>query len=640
MSVSPSIALSPVVLVLTLVPPTPNVQEPTATVAAEVHRRLSEVEEPVVVWVFFSDKGPGSDAVRDRAVQDLATRFPQRTLTRRGSKRTAQGLLDSRDLPVADVYVAAVEATGADVRVESRWLNAVSATVGASQVEAISCLPFVERVQLVNRGVLASVQTAGGCFGLGGGFYGAAKSQLELSTIPDLHAAGATGEGVVIGVLDTGFVTTHAAFNQPGHEIDVVAAYDFVNDDPNVGIEPGDDPDQHFHGTIVLGMMAAYLPDQLVGASYDASYILAKTEDVTSETQVEEDFYVAGLEFCELQGADVVTSSLGYIDWYQQSQLDGLTAVTTIAVNVATSNGVVCLTAAGNNFHDEDPSTSSLIAPADAFDVITCGAMEITGEVAFFSSDGPTADGRVKPEVIAMGDQVASVWPYDDSTLSCAGGTSLSTPIVTGAVACLLEANPTWDVATVRDQLFTTADYFGAPVPDPLFVYGYGILDAAAANQPPTGCGAVATATPRADLGSRNVPNSISASPPGALPTIGNAAFAVALDDPSGTCGLTPGSLTLLFVGSAPGALPIAGLGCSPGDPGELQVTFPSAPLILGSGVVWQGTGQPAVHAASIPANPSLCGTLVPVQGVFVDVAGPSSPGSLTWALDLVLGSE
>jgi hypothetical protein len=282
---------------------------------------------------------------------------------------------------------------------------------------------------------------------------------------------------VVIGVLDTGFRTTHEVFHTPGHELDVVASYDFVDDDPEVGPEAGDDPDQHFHGTFILGELAAYEPGVLVGAAYDAAYILAKTEDTTQEVPAEEDLYVAGLEFIELNGGDVATSSLGYLDWYQQSDLDGHTAVTTQAVNIATANGLHCCTAAGNQGHDLDPATSHLMAPGDALLGLTCGAVEPTQEYASFTSDGPTADGRVKPEVLTMGTQVKSVWPYDDVQIAEAAGTSTATPMLAAIVACLVDAHPEWGVATMRERVIKSASYLGSPLPDPAFVYGWGIVD-------------------------------------------------------------------------------------------------------------------------------------------------------------------
>lgn len=457
-----------------------------ARVHTDVARLLADTGAPVKVWVFLADREFASAAAERAAIDAALAAMPVRTLERRSARRTASGLADVHDLPVTPAHVDAVRALGLEVHVESRWLNAVSATVDAERLDELAALPFVREVRLVNRSTpLVWSSAAGGCFGSGSGFYGNAFSQTTLNAIDQLHALGYTGQGVVIGVLDTGFVTTHDAFNEPGHVLQVVASWDFVDDDANVGIDPGDDPNQHDHGTTILGTLAAYDPNTLVGAAYDASYILCKTEDTTDETPAEEDFYVAGLEFAELNGADVITSSLGYDDWYTQADLDGLTAVTTIAVNAATANGVHCCTAAGNNTHDDDPQTSRLIAPADAFDVITVGAAEITGETAWFSSDGPTADGRVKPEILAMGDQTASVAPWDDVSISCSSGTSLSTPIVAGVVACLVEAHPDWGVATMRRQLIDSGSYFGDPLPDPERVYGWGLLDALAAHTNP-----------------------------------------------------------------------------------------------------------------------------------------------------------
>jgi hypothetical protein len=299
-----------------------------------------------------------------------------------------------------------------------------------------------------------------------------------------LHDEGFSGENVIIGVLDTGFKRSHAAFNNPDRPLNVVAEWDFVNDDPHASPEPGDPATQHHHGTMVLGVLGAYMPGSLVGGSYEASFILCKTEDVTDEHPAEEDNYVAGLEFVEAHGGDLVTASLGYIDWYTQKDLDGLTAVTTIAVNAATSRGVHCCNAAGNSGHDSDPATSRLLAPADAFKAITCGAVKSSGGTATFSADGPTADGRVKPEVLARGQDTRTISPTSDSAYTSGNGTSLSTPVVAGAVACLIQARPHWTVDQMRTALFETADYFAAQgTHDPAFVRGFGIIDAFAAYE-------------------------------------------------------------------------------------------------------------------------------------------------------------
>lgn len=419
-------------------------------------------------WVSFVERtaqhaGEGSLAVTKRAIE-------RRGLRARGA------VIDERDLHVDPSFVAALRALGANVRTESRWLHAVSIEAPPATLEVIASLPFVREIRPV-RGGRRDELVAVPADATGDSAYGAALPQLSQIELLPLHARGFRGAGVVIGVLDTGFSRIHEAFQHPERPLEVIAEWDFINQDGDTAIEKGDDPNQHRHGTWILGTMAAYLPGELLGAAYDASYILAKTEDVTSETPIEEDFYVAGLEWIEALGADVATSSLGYIDWYLPEDLDGATAVTTIAVNIATAKGLICVTAAGNGGHDDDPATWRIIAPADAFDVISCGAVRDDGSIAGFSADGPTADGRVKPEVLARGVGTATVHSIDPSGLAGVSGTSLSTPLVAGAVACILEARPELDAIALRTLLFASATEAAAG-PDPLFVRGYGIVQA------------------------------------------------------------------------------------------------------------------------------------------------------------------
>jgi subtilisin family serine protease len=434
------------------------------------------------VWVVFADKGYSDTAAEVRAVEALAATAPAKQVQRRTLRRTAPGLFDERDLPVATGYRAAVEAVGGVIRHESRWLNAVSVVApNTATIERLRGIPGVVRVEPVRGGRVARPEERpyeSGPFEARD-YYGAASEQLHQISIPPLHSAGMSGRGVIIGVLDTGFVTTHRAFNEPGRPLDIVAAWDFVDNDANVGIEPNDHPDQHRHGTWILGCISAGWPDVIVGGAPDAAVVLCKTENYASETPVEEDAYVAGLEFAEFHGADVVTSSLGYIDWYTQADLDGATAVTTIAVNLATANGMVCVTAAGNEGNDSNPTTSRLIAPADALQVITCGAVDANAVTAGFSSDGPTADGRVKPEIMARGVNTRTVSSRNNDGIGEVSGTSLSTPLVAAAVACIVQAHPCWSVDRIRGALFATASGGGAA--DPMFVRGYGIINAAAA---------------------------------------------------------------------------------------------------------------------------------------------------------------
>ncbi len=454
-------------------------------------RRLEEAGEGerVKAWVLFVDKGIASQQAFRASLRELSTRYNARAIERRRQRRTLPGSFDVHDLPVPDRYVNAVAATGVDLRVISRWVNGVSVMGTTEQFEQIAELPFVKVIQPVRRGHkiypenLPEEQPDHGASdtgqAAGGTFYGESEEQLAQMNLIGVHDAGFTAAGVIIGILDTGFQRTHEAFNDPTHPVDVIAEYDFVDNDPDTSIEPGDPSGQHSHGTAILGTLGAYKPGQLVGAAYDASFILCKTEDITAEYPAEEDNYVAGLEFIEANGGDVVTSSLGYINWYSQDDLDGLTAVTTIAVNIATGNGVHCCNAAGNSGHDTNPTTSRLIAPSDALEVIACGAVRSTGVIASFSSDGPSADGRVKPELLARGVDTRTVSSYNDTGYTGANGTSLSTPLVAGAVACLAQARPEWTVDQMRSHLFQAADYYVANGTfDPLYIQGYGILNA------------------------------------------------------------------------------------------------------------------------------------------------------------------
>jgi hypothetical protein len=466
---------------------------PEVKIHRSVDRLLAEREGPVHVWVFFEDKGPIDIA---RALGDLERTYDPRAIRRRRLRRTAPGLFDERDLPVHQGYVDAVTAGGAALRARSRWVNGVSVLATRAQVRAIATLPFVSRIQPVRKIGPAPAPDrpadvkppAGGTAAGAGGFYGLSEEQLAQINVIALHQQGFTGQGMLIGALDTGFSITHDAFNFTGHPLQVVAAWDFLDDDPNVGIDPGDHPEQHHHGTQVLGTMGAYNPGTLVGSAYDAGYILAKVEDVEGEYPAEEYMFVEGLEFIEARGGDVATSSVVLYDYYAQDQLDGLTSVMTIGMNTATANGVHCLQGAGNQGHDSDPETSSLLPPSDGFQVIAVGSVDNTGASAWFTSDGPTADGRVKPEVLARGVLSQTVHPDIDNAYQGVNGASFATPTTAGAVACVVQAHPDWTVDQMRWALIHTADYYIAHGTfDPLYIRGYGIVDAlaAAGNTPP-----------------------------------------------------------------------------------------------------------------------------------------------------------
>ena len=428
-------------------------------------------------WVFFADKGCEQE-VRAQ-LEELERTYNTRAVQRRQLRRSAEGLFDERDAPVPARYLEAMGATGARIDTVSRWLNAASAHMTEEQAAEIRLKPFVAAVEPVRVRRSAPpppVREEGGAGPAA--FYGLAQAQVTQLRLHELHALGLTGRGMVIGVLDTGFKRTHAAFNHPEHTVRVLAEYDFVMGDGNTAPEPGDPVNQHEHGTYILGTLAAYLPEQLVGAAYEAEFILAKVEDVVSEYPAEEDWYVAGLEFIEANGGDIATSSLTAY-WYTFDQMDGVTSVMARGINTATENGLICFQGAGNFGHDADPTTNHLVTPGDAFEVITVGAVQANGAIASFSSDGPTTDGRLKPEVLARGQSTWTVSPTNDTGFVAPSGTSMSTPLAAGAGACILQAHPGLTVRSMRRVLFATAtDFVANGVPDPLSIRGYGIIDA------------------------------------------------------------------------------------------------------------------------------------------------------------------
>ncbi|MCX5801792.1 MAG: S8 family serine peptidase [Candidatus Eisenbacteria bacterium] len=441
----------------------------------------------VTLWVFLKDKGPSSGTAQ--AVSELAKRFSPRALARRAKVRSGL-LVDSRDLPVSAGYVQSLRDLGFQVRATSKWLNAVSVKCKTGDRGFLLGLPFVKKVQRVasfpKREIpfepipamptgtdLSGRSTTGGPIQSSTApgdtsFYGPTWKQLDLIQVPALHQEGFTGEGMFIGVLDTGFNLLHQALKNAT----VVAQWDFINWDSVTANEPGQDSsDQHNHGTMILGIIGGNKPGVYMGAAYGAEFALAKTEYEPSETPVEEDYWVAGLEWLDSLGVDLVTSSLGYIDWYAYSDMDGNTAVTTVAADMAVANGLSIFSANGNGGLTSYPY---MIAPADGDSVMSIGAVDSLGVLWPQSSRGPTYDGRIKPEIVTQGKSVWCVNPNDSTGYGRANGTSCATPLAAGACALVLEKNPTWDPITLREAVRSTAT--NASSPDTAI--GWGILQA------------------------------------------------------------------------------------------------------------------------------------------------------------------
>jgi len=416
------------------------------------------------VWVFFRDRGaiarPGP--ARDRALSLASERVTPRAIARRAT-RGAPGL-DDRDLDPDPAYVAAVVARGGSIRIASTWLNAVSLEAPAESLARIAALPFVAQVRPVGMAAedqqtadtLADLQDSGPSF-----------LQIEMLHVPEVHAMGDHGEGVVIAVLDSGFQLDHQSLGQ----LEVRGQRDFVNGDGDTSYDPRTDlPSQPSHGTAVLSVLAGYLPGTLIGPAYRSEFLLAKTERVGSELPVEEDYWCAGVEWAEAEGADILTSSLTYHLWYHWRDLDGRTSPSTRAANLAFERGLLIVNAIGN----EGPREGSIGAPADAPGAISVGAVNGIGNVTTFSSVGPTYDRRMKPDVVALGSAVWSAQARTWDRYAPVSGTSFAAPLVAGCAALVLSRHPDWGPEAVRDALTMSASRADRPDNQ----YGWGIVNA------------------------------------------------------------------------------------------------------------------------------------------------------------------
>lgn len=439
--------------------------------------------ENLVAWIYFRDKGPG----KLQKIEEAKVTLNIRSLNRR-LRHGFEGLVDEYDLPVYQPYVDMIEQYVHRVRHTSRWLNAVSVEAARQSLELISRFGFVRKVDealvCTFRDPVTEPKTEKGpgpipATALAGPLafdYGMSFSQVNQLNVPALHNMGYSGQGVLICMLDDGF-------NNLGHEaldhLDILATWDFVNGDSQVFDEEGQMGNGD-HGTNTLGTIAGYEPGELVGPAFGASFILGKTENSEYERHIEEDHWIAGAEWADTMGADIISSSLGYRDQFSQGEgdyswqdMDGNTTVVAKGANIAASRGILIVNSAGNERRSQS-GRNTLVSPSDSDHVLAAGAVNAQGNRANFSSIGPTADGRIKPDLMAMGDSVYSASPNGPAAYELVDGTSFACPLVAGVAALILEINPSWTNQDVMTALKATASKSESP--DNL--NGWGIVDA------------------------------------------------------------------------------------------------------------------------------------------------------------------
>lgn len=405
----------------------------------------------------------------------------QKALTRRSREFVAP---DSLDLPVSQKYVEAVNEKSEYILYSSNWLNATVLVTDTVRMKELEALSFVDRVELVARGFESNLngRIRDEIYSSEANKFSPPTSenarilatdeevydfQNSLIGIDKMHEEDFTGKGVTIAVFDAGF---------PGSEIasplihlqtngQIVGTKDFVR--PwNTDIYS-----QNQHGTNVLSLIASNEPGKMISGAPDATYILAITEEVSTEYNVEEYNWVRAAEFADSLGTDIISSSLGYFDFddpsmnYTLEDLDGETTVIARGASIAASKGILVVNSAGNS----GPGESTLSSPADAKGILTIGSVNNELVVSGFSSRGPTADGRIKPDLTAFGQSPALI--RSTGEVGFANGTSFSAPQIAALAAGLWETKPEW----TKDELIENLVNSGSQAESPDNELGYGI---------------------------------------------------------------------------------------------------------------------------------------------------------------------
>ncbi|MBA6152748.1 S8 family serine peptidase [Gelidibacter maritimus] len=419
-------------------------------------------------WVYLMDK----ENV-EASIQNPISILTQQAIIR---KNTHQIPIDARDVPVNESYISLLKsANGISVLAKSKWMNAVHVRGEVSDITALFDLEFVSSIQFANKNLASlarptvqnekfSVET-----GLEDFHYGSTQNQVDMIHVDALHLKNYTGEGIVIAVIDAGFpnVNTMAAFSRLRSNNRLLGGYDFVDRTSAIYDYTGSS-----HGTKVLSTMAGYIENEFVGTAPDASYYLFRTEDAAFENPVEESYWVEAAERADSLGVHIINSSLGYNTFdnanynYTPSDMNGTTAFISKGANIASEKGILVVNSAGNS---GNKPWGIVTAPADASGVFTVGAVNDAGLYVSFSSKGNSSQTTQKPDVVAQGLGAMVVDEMDAVVAN--NGTSLSSPILAGGIACLWQALPNANAEQIKQYVRLSASQYTAPD----YFIGYGI---------------------------------------------------------------------------------------------------------------------------------------------------------------------
>ena len=422
-------------------------------------------------WIYFTDKKNVNYLINN----------PNLILSAKSiQKKINKGIsIDYRDVPINEDYINTIKIQDEIlVLAKSKWFNCIYVKGPLQYLENLSQFEFIDHIEYANKSLNSKrfqYNINNSEIGLEEQFvdYGSSANQINMLNLDYLHNQGFTGKNIDIAIMDAGFknVDIMSSFSRIRDSDAIKFTYDFVLDNQNIYTYQGNS-----HGTKVLSTIAGYIENEYIGSAPDASFYLFRTEDVSSETPIEESYWVEAIEVADSLGVDITNTSLGYKSYdnsnysHMNDDLDGYTTFITRASNIAFSKGILLVNSAGNS------SSNGVIAPADSPNVVSVGAVDENGIYAYFSSQGSDIQPSIKPDLVAQGLQSKVINTNDEIINS--NGTSFSSPILTGGIACLVQAFPKIPIVDIiqivkeSSSQFNSPDYFiGNGIPNFLEAY-------------------------------------------------------------------------------------------------------------------------------------------------------------------------
>jgi serine protease AprX len=417
---------------------------------------------------------------KDKSQTNYSINQPDKFLSVRSiARRQKQNItIKERDLPVSENYIDSLKKYQCSVWYKSKWLNAAYIYINDTNIVQQTLLKktFIKKIDFLkpeaevisDNSVSSSKKRKAERIQINHSDYGSSLNQINMICADEMHNNGFHGEGIQIAIMDGGFyrANTLPFLDSLYRSNSVLGTYDFVDRRTDVYSITSD------HGTSVLSCLAAYAKGSMIGTAYKAQYYLFRTEDVATEYPIEEANWLIAAEKADSLGVDIISTSLGYKDFdlswlnHPYSDFDGKTTIISKAANAAASVGMLCVVSAGN---DGNSKNKYIAPPSDSDSVLTVGAVDNQGNIASFSSYGPTFDGRIKPDVVALG--VGSAIGTSNGNVTFGNGTSFATPILCGMVAGLWQAFPFLTNLEIMEHVKKS----GSRVQNPDFRYGYGI---------------------------------------------------------------------------------------------------------------------------------------------------------------------